>query len=125
MGLQRRKEQLFVENLIAGDNQTKAYMKAYDQDNYQVAANNASRKVKNEQFNERYRDKLEEIRQKPILSFEERQKILSEVAINGRNAEKIKSIDVLNKMSGDYIEKVQADTNITVQLDASVDEWAN
>jgi phage terminase small subunit len=100
-------------------------MKAYNQPNYHASAVNASRKLKNADFNKRFRDKLEEIRQKPILSFEERQKILSEVAINGRNAEKIKSIDVLNKMSGDYIEKVQADTNITVQLDASVDEWAN
>lgn len=42
------RQQLFVNLVASGENQTRAYMEAYDEDNYNNAASNGSRLMKND-----------------------------------------------------------------------------
>ena len=48
-----------------------------------------------------------------IASREERQKVLTEILRNfdENTKERIKAIDILNKMGGDYLERVKVETN--------------
>jgi phage terminase small subunit len=42
-----------------------------------------------------------------ILTAEERQHILSGIAASGTNADRIKAIETLNKMTGEYLNRVE------------------
>lgn len=55
-----------------------------------------------------------EMQSKRILTVDERKEILSDIAKNGQNADRIKAVDVLNKMSGEYITKVEG--SVTAEI---------
>ena len=56
-----------------------------------------------------------------IITAKERQVILSDMARNGEYeaADRIRAIDTLNKMTGEYLLKVEADvdTSLTISID--------
>lgn len=68
-------------------------------------------------------DRLQDAR---IMTAKERQITLSDMAKDSENAptDRIKAIDVLNKMTGEYLVKVETDidTSITVSIDYGGDE---
>ena len=88
----------------------------------------------------RYKELLQELEDKSIMSAKDRMKWLTKV-INGEithtsydsngNAydneayisDKLKSIDILNKMSGEYITKIDAevDSDVTINIELSDD----
>jgi len=138
------KEREFVHNLLDKDNQktyanqTRSYMKAYDTDNYGVAATEASRNLDKPKI----REYLEELYEKNNVSIQDRVQILSTIAHGHGKGEtttyrvregkeeletrietspsftdRIKAVDVLTKVKGDY-------DKVRVMADVAKSEYA-
>ena len=137
------KQEKFIQNIINGMSQRQAYKDAYnakykDED----IDSKASNLFNSDKVQARYKELLKELEDKSIMSAKERMIWLSKV-VNGEiledvplmtdiNEDKVNTIkcptkldtrlkasDTLNKMSGEYTTKVEADLdfNIRVELD--------
>lgn len=131
---QRRFCEEYVNN---SNNGTQAYLIAYKTcKKEETAMANASRLLRNAKVQGYIRELQEEIKSKAIMTAEERMIWLAKVVKgdvkhtsydgNGNSYEneayisdKMKAIDILNKMEGSYVTKVEADVdfNIVVDLD--------
>lgn len=129
------KQERFIQNIVSGMSQREAYKNSYNAENMQ----DESIDVKAcELFNDgkvqlRYKELMSKLEDKAIMTAKERMIWLTEV-VNGIQKEdkvmsgillpnmtadlntKIKAIDTLNKMSGEYITKVEADVNSDVNI---------
>lgn len=133
------KQEKFVQNIVSGMSQRQAYKDAYN-----------AEKMKDETidvracelFNEgkikvRYQELMKKLEDEAIMTARERMIWLSDVVKGnvkhisyGNNGEayeneayisdKLRAVDTLNKMSGEYITKIEADVNndttITIEL---------
>ena len=118
------KQEKFVQNLLEGMNQADAYRSAYD-------ASRMTDKTVHEKASllagqDKVRARLAELRDKlaneKIMSAQKRMEWLTEV-IKDRSEKtenKIKAVDILNKMDGEYVQKiaaeVQTETTINIEL---------
>lgn len=133
------KQEKYVLNLINGMSQREAYKNAYNAKNMKDATidKRASELFQKGEIKGRYEELLKEIKNKSIMTAEERQIWLSKV-IKGEikdtyhyfwdgdyieeekepdiNA-KIKALDTLNKMTGEYVERVMNITPPTIEDD--------
>lgn len=139
MNSQQRK---FCEEYVKnGLNGTQAYLKAYDNDNLseESARASASRLLTNVNVLSYIKELQDELRKANIMSAEERMEWLSgvvkdinrdevyvrnsdgeEVLVGSKNADlntKIKAIDTLNKMSGEYRTILDGSVNHVVKLE--------
>lgn len=133
------KQERFVQGLIKGLSQREAYKQAYSA-KYKDAAidSKASALFKTDKVQKRYNELLGKIENDTILSAEERMIFLSNV-VRGTEREKVgvlktssdgkeemietefpskldtrlKALDTLNKMSGEYTTKVEGELNVT------------
>lgn len=133
------KQERFVQGLIKGLSQREAYKQAYSA-KYKDSAidSKASALFKTDKVQKRYNELLGKIENNAILSAEERMIFLSNV-VRGTEKEKIsvlktsldgkeemieqefpskldtklKALDTLNKMSGEYTTKVEGELNVT------------
>lgn len=118
------KQEKFVRNLIEGMSQREAYKNSYDASNMtdKTIDEHACRLFNDSKINARYRELQDEVAKASILTATQRAVILSNIATNEEEdtTSKIRAIDTLNKMSGEYVQKidanVNADVNITVEL---------
>lgn len=130
------KQEKFVQNLIKGMSQREAYRNAYpnDKSTDETVDKNACNLLNNNSMVlSRYNELLQKAEDKAIMSAIERKKWLTKV-INGdikdkepvfhdgdvtiadvdtNIATKIKALDTLNKMDGEYITKIEG--NISVE----------
>lgn len=126
--------QEYVDN---GLNGTQAYLKAYKTcKKEEIAMASASRLLRNVKVQEYIQELQSKLEDKAIMSAKERMKWLTNV-VNGKvkhtsydsNGEayeneayisdKMKAIDILNKMEGKYVTKIEGDigvTNIKIEL---------
>ena len=117
------KQEMFVQNLVKGMSQREAYKKAYNAKYKDEAIDSkASVLFNTDKVQERYNELLDKAADKAIMSAKQRMKWLSDV-INGKETEeskyysdgecivyektadlstKIKALDTLNKMTGEY-----------------------
>ena len=122
------KQEKFVQNLIKGMSQRQAYKEAYNATYADKDIDNKASKLFNkDEVQTRYRELLEKLNnkstEKAIMTAQERMEWLTGV-INGAIKEtytwdgeerettpnmitKLKALDILNKMSGEYIEKLK------------------
>lgn len=131
------KQENYVRNLVKGMSQREAYKKSYDAKNMkdETIDKKASELFKQEKIRGRYEELQKQIDDDTIMSAIERQKWLTgvlknevlediyvrdsdgvETKVGSRNADlntKMKAMDILNKMNGDYITKVEG--NLTVE----------
>lgn len=131
------KQEKFIQNIINGMSQRQAYKDAYNA-NYSDKSidEKASTLFNSEKVQERYKELLKELEDKAIMTAKERMIWLSDVVRGnikhtsyGGNGEayeneayisdKLKALDTLNKMSGEYITKVEpvGEFKIKVELD--------
>lgn len=131
------KQEKFIQNIINGMSQRQAYKDAYNA-NYSDKSidEKASTLFNSEKVQERYKELLKELEDKAIMTAKERMIWLSDVVRgnikhtsyggNGETYEneayisdKLKALDTLNKMSGEYITKVEpvGEFKIKVELD--------
>lgn len=122
------KQEKYVQNLIAGMSQREAYKEAYGATYDDNAIDNKASKLFNKaEVKTRYKELLEELNkknsEKAIMSAQDRMEWLTGI-IKGEINEtiylndvevtktadlntKMKALDILNKMSGEYIEKLK------------------
>lgn len=118
------KQEKFVRNLIEGMSQREAYKNSYNAENMadKTIDEKACILFADEKIRARFRELQDELAKASILTATQRAVILSNIATNDEEdtTAKIRAIDTLNKMSGEYVQKidanVNADVNITVEL---------
>lgn len=133
------KQEKYVLNLINGMSQREAYKNAYNAKNMkdETIDKRASELFQKGEIKGRYNELLEETKNKAIMSARDRQIWLSKV-VNGEIKEKctlfddgdsydilkevdvntkIKALDTLNKMTGEYIGRVMNITPPTIEDD--------
>ena len=138
------KQEKFVQNLISGMSQRQAYKDAFQVDYDDNAIDvNACKLFNDAKIKLRYKELIEELKEVTIMTAKERMIWLSEVVqgiqtekevvVNGAEVQikeveanlmtKLKAIDTLNKMSGEYITKIEADVNndVTINIELSDD----
>ena len=125
------KQEKFVRNLIQGMSQREAYKNSYDAENMTDKSidEEACRLFKDSKISTRYRELQERLDKHTIMTAQERLEYLTEV-IQGLQLDhndapadlniKLKAIDIMNKMQGEYTQKVQAEVtnavNINIEL---------
>ena len=105
------KQEQFVNNIIKGMSQADAYRSDYDTTKMSDNAiyREASLLMSNPKITQRFAELSSRAEKGKVMSAQDRLEWLSKV-INGDddiNA-KLKAIDIMNKMEGEYIQKVQA-----------------
>lgn len=121
------KHEKFVQNLVNGMSQRQAYKDAFqvDYDNDAIDSN-ASTLFRQTKVRQRYNELIKELEDIAIMSAKERMVYLTNLLLDNEidtNA-KLKAMDILNKMSGEYITKIEADVNndVTINIELSDDD---
>ena len=137
------KQEKFVQNIVNGMSQIDAYKDAYSagQMSDNAISREASLLMKNPKVAQRHKELGDKTASKAIMTAQERLEYLSGV-INDKNKEKrvvlidgvaetveepadlntkLKAIDLMNKMQGEYVQKIQAevDNNFTINIELS------
>lgn len=128
------KQEKFVQGIINGLSQRQAYKEAFGSEYDDNAIDiNASKLFNSAKVKLRYEELLQELEDKSIMSAKERMKWLSDVVRgnikhisyggNGEEYEneayisdKLRAIDTLNKMSGEYTTKIDANVNTEIKV---------
>ncbi len=118
------KQEAFVQNIIQGMSQADAYRSAYD-------ASKMSDKTIHERASvlaaqDKVKTRLAELRDKlaneKIMTAQERLQWLTDLikSQEASNTDKLKALDIMNKMDGEYVQKiaaeVQTETTINIEL---------
>lgn len=82
------------------------------------AGQNADKLLKNTNIADYIRELTEDAQTARIMTARERQALLSDMAKNGKNspADRIRAIDTLNKMTGEYTQKVDVSGDMGVKI---------
>ena len=118
------KQEKFVQSLIQGMSQADAYRSAYATKNMsdKTIHEAASRLVADSKVSARLSELREQMTKDTIMSAQKRLEWLTEAIANKDIAvnDKLKAIDIMNKMQGEYTQKVQAEVtnavNINIEL---------
>ncbi len=126
--LENARHEKFVQCLISGISQRKAYREAFKQSSKWKDTTvdvNASKLFSDTKVLLRYKELQEEAQDAAIMTRKERMVTLSEIAKNAeKEADMIKAIDTLNKMDGDYTSKVELSGSVKTNpfVDLSTEE---
>lgn len=118
------KQEKFVQNLIKGMSQREAYRDAYPDDNSsdKTVDENACRLFNDSKILTRYKELQDKASTKAIMSAIERKEVLTNIILNENVDSKMKAIDILNKMDGEYIQKIQADVDNHIDINIEIDD---
>ncbi len=130
-----KNQKLFCHEYVKnGNNGTRAYMEVYSNCTEETARRNASKLLTKTDVKEYIESLQKELKDEAIMSAKERMEWLTEVVkdiqrevtsirtadediiIGDKNADlntKIKAIDIMNKMTGEYVTKVEGNVGIT------------
>ena len=134
------KQEKFIQNIVNGMSQREAYKNAYNAKyKDEVIDIRACELFNSGKVQVRYKELMEQLEDKAIMSAKDRMKWLTDVIngdvkdivyynVDGENTSmektadintKIRALDTLNKMSGEYTTKIESnvDFNIRVELD--------
>ena len=137
------KQERFIQNIVSGMTQRQAYKEAYNAENMkdETIDSEASILFNNQKVSERYRELMDKLEDESIMSAKERMKWLTEVIMDIQKegvkvktsdsefvigegtadlSTKIRAIDILNRMSGEYVNKIEADVNTDVSINIAL-----
>ena len=107
------KQEKFVQKIIEGMNQADAYRAAYSCKNMSDNAIyvNASKLVADAKVALRIKELRNELAKSSIMSAQERLEWLTQIIKNENEstADRLRASDQMNKMQGEYVQKVEAD----------------
>ena len=107
------KQELFVQKIIEGNSQAEAYRSAYSCKNMSDNSIyvNASKLMSDAKVALRIKELRNELAKPSIKSAQERMEWLTQLIDNDEEntGEKLKAIDILNKMDGLYVQKFSGD----------------
>lgn len=120
------KQEAFVQNIIQGMNQADAYRSAYNCEN--MADNsiyvNASKLVSDAKVAQRLKELREQLAKPSIMSAQERLEWLTRLILSDdeTTTDKLRAADIMNKMQGEYTQKIEADVNNTVTINIELED---
>ena len=118
------KQEQFAQNIIKGMSQADAYRSAYSTSRMadKTIHENASRLAKDSKISARIAELRGQLTKETIMTAQERLEWLTELINNDEvyTSDKLKAVDIMNKMQGEYVQKVQAEVtnavNISIEL---------
>lgn len=118
------KQEKFVQGIIEGMSQADAYRSAYSTKNMadKTVWENASRLMADSKVKARVTELRDQIASDSIMSAQKRLEWLTKVIQNDEEStgDKLRAIDLMNKMQGEYVQKiaaeVQTETTINIEL---------
>ena len=116
------KQEKFVQSIMLGMSQADAYRASYNAKNMGDNAiyREASLLMENPKVSQRLKELRDQLANESIMSAQKRMEWLTSIvnATGESTGDRLKAIDILNKMSGEYVQKVQADvdTDVTVTV---------
>ena len=118
------KQELFVQGIIKGMTQADAYRNAYNCKRMtdKCIHEEASKLMTNPKISQRVQELRDQIDKSNIMTAQKRLEWLTELINNNEETttDKLKAIDIMNKMQGEYVQKVQAEVtnavNISIEL---------
>ena len=132
------KQEKFVQNIVKGMSQREAYKNSYNAKNMKddTIDNKACNLFKQDKIRARYEELLKKIEDKTIMTAEERQIWLSKVVKGDIKitreyddeikeyepymSDRLKAIDILNKMSGEYTQKIELENEKPFEVNIKV-----
>lgn len=110
------RQRKFAEYYAQSGNAAESAIKAGYSEKY--AAQNADKLLKNTNISEYIRALTEKARDERIMTAKDRQVMLSDIARNADNepSDRIKAVDTLNKMTGEYTVKVDTTVRTSPKL---------
>lgn len=110
------RQKKFAEYYAQSGNTVQSAIKAGYSENY--ANTNACKLLENDRVAEYIRQLAEKAQDSRIMTAKERQALLSDIAKDGDNApsDRIKAVDTLNKMTGEYTVKVDTTVKTSEKL---------
>lgn len=120
------KQEEFAKNIVQGMSQADAYRSAYDAEDMSDNAiyREASLLVDHPKVAQRIRELRGELAKPTIMSAQERLEWLSYlVSADAGTTDKLRAIDIMNKMTGEYVQKIEADVknDVTITIELSDD----
>jgi phage terminase small subunit len=116
------KQEQFVKNIIDGMSQADAYRNAYDTSRMadKTIHEKSSRLMADGKVKARLQELRDKIANESVMSATKRAERLTEFANYEDPNVAMKAIDLLNKMTGEYVQKVEAEVtnavNINIEL---------
>jgi len=117
------KQKIFCREYVKnGNNATQAYMKAY-KCSEAVARRNASRLLTNVDIQNYIKELQDKAESKDIMTTIQKKEFLTNMImkdVEANRTDKLKALDILNKMDGEYVTKIDANVGlreIVVKLD--------
>jgi phage terminase small subunit len=121
------KQEQFVQNIVAGMTQVEAYRQAYNTERMseKTAHEKACILAKSDKIRTRLQELRDRIASDSIMTAQKRLEWLTAV-VNGDediNA-KLKAVDIMNRMQGEYTQKIEAEVTkeVTINIELSDDE---
>lgn len=106
------RQKKFAEYYAQSGNTVQSAIKAGYSENYANA--NACKLLDNVRVAEYIRELAEKDQDKRIMTAKERRAVLSDIAREGNNQDRIRAIDTLNKMTGEYVTKIEG--NLSAEI---------
>ena len=129
------KQEKFVQNLIKGMSQREAYKNSYDAENMsdKTIDEEACRLFNDNKVSARYKELQDRLMTEAIMTAQERLKFLTDI-IKGEEREhkvyisdgeaveydaeadfnaKLKAVDLMNKMQGEYVTKIEGEVKVS------------
>lgn len=110
------RQKKFAEYYAQSGNTVQSAIKAGYSEKY--AKSDACKILDNPSVGEYIRELSEKAQDERIMTAKERQALLSDIAKDGKNdpADRIRAVDTLNKMTGEYVAKIQAEVKTSEKL---------
>ena len=107
------KQEAFVQKIIEGYSQADAYRSAYNTKRMsdKTIWENASRLMADSKVTARVMELRNELAKPSIMSAQERLEWLTQLIMSEEEStsDKLRAADIMNKMQGEYVQKVEAD----------------
>ena len=122
------KQEKFVHNLVKGMTQIEAYKDAYSAKNMSdnAISREASLLLKNPKIAQRFKELGSKTESKTIMNAQERLEWLTDIIKSEEEStnDKLRAVDIMNKMQGEYIQKIEADVknDVTISVELVDDE---
>lgn len=120
------KQEKFVQGIVDGKTQTDAYKNAYNTEKMSDASiyQEASRLMNNPQVTARIEGLRARIEDEQIMSAKERAKWLTDVVqqMDLSMPDRLKALDILNKMTGEYTQKVEASVSQDIEVNITLED---
>lgn len=122
------KQEKFVQGIIEGMSQADAYRSAYNCKKMTDKSihETASKLMREPKIATRVAELREKIASDNIMTAQQRMEWLTELVKSAEESttDKLRAVDIMNKMQGEYVQKIEADVNsdVTINIELVDDE---